>query len=122
MINRFSVISLAGGLYGIEEQGISALCEAVCAGIEAGMKKNADPSDSRIIALAAAMLFYRYVIRETAADDGVASFRAGDVAVTLSGGERLKNSLSEIEKAQIAAAPLLNDEKFYFGQVKYHIH
>ena len=71
MIDRQAVISLACGLYGMEAEGLAALCDAACLEVEAQMKKNADPSDSRIIALAAAMLFYRFVIRSAGADEAL---------------------------------------------------
>ncbi len=122
MINRTTVITLAGALYGIETEGLSALCDAACTELEAKMKRNADPADTRIISLAAAMLFYRCVIRSAGAEDAVSSFKAGDVAVTLSRHEAKKTSLAEIERAKAAAAALLTDTDFYFGQVKYHIH
>lgn len=122
MIDRQAVISLACGLYGMEAEGLAALCDAACLEVEAQMKKNADPSDSRIIALAAAMLFYRFVIRSAGADEGVASFKAGDVAVSLSRDEAKRTSLEEIERAKAGAASLLIDMDFCFGQVKFYGH
>lgn len=122
MIDRQAVISLACGLYGMEAEGLTALCDAACLEVEAQMKKNADPSDSRIIALAAAMLFYRFVIRSAGADEGVASFKAGDVAVSLSRDEAKRTSLEEIERAKAGAASLLIDMDFCFGQVKFYGH
>lgn len=122
MIDRQAVISLACGLYGMEAEGLAALCDAACLEVEAQMKKNADPSDLRIIALAAAMLFYRFVIRSAGADEGVASFKAGDVAVSLSRDEAKRTSLEEIERAKAGAASLLIDTDFCFGQVKFYGH
>ena len=86
------------------------------------MKKTADPSDARIVNLAAALLFSRSLMRSFVQEEGVTSFKAGDVAVSFSRESGLERAEKEIERARNAAAPLLRDEKFYFGQVKYHYH
>ena len=122
MIDRNSVISLAAGLYGMETQGLSALCDAVCLETEPLLRNGADPGDARILMLAAAVLRHRYLIREAGGNEGVTSFKAGDVGVSFSSGAALKDSLAEIERLKTAAAPLLRDDSFYFGQVKYHSH
>lgn len=46
------------------------------------------------------------------------SFKAGDVTVSVSRGELADYAAEEKTAALAAAAPLLRDEEFHFGQVR----
>ena len=115
MIDRQRVISAFEQLYdaGDYAERLTPFCEAACLAVEAKMRKNADCSDSRIISLAAALL-NRRIISRIADDDGVASFRAGDVTVTKKTGEKIKEAGEDVSRALELAAPLLRDDSFLF--------
>lgn len=74
-------------------------------------------SDARLVTLAAAMANYRLCAKRLGKSDGLTSFKAGDVTVTVSASALMEQAEKERNHALIAAIPLLKDEEFVFRQV-----
>ncbi|MCQ2477004.1 MAG: hypothetical protein MJ125_04130 [Clostridia bacterium] len=119
MIDTGKVISLSALLYGLnpEEENLFPYAEAVCGQIQSRMNKNADPDDIRILRLCAAALNRMIRLRNACGDNDITSFKAGDVAVSLSPREAENKCEKELSEATTLAAPLLKDEGFTFRQV-----
>ncbi len=93
------------------------LCSAAAAELAARMKSNADCSDIRLINAAAASVNYRLCMKRLAGDEGVTSFKAGDVTVSISPSALVEKAEKEKSEAMLLALPLLSDEQFVFRQV-----
>lgn len=119
MIDTGRVISLSALLYGLnpEEENLYPYAEAVCSQIQSRMNKNADPDDVRILRLCAAFLNRTVRLKNICGEDEVSSFKAGDVAVSLSSRMAEEKCEKELSEAEALAAPLLKDEGFTFRQV-----
>lgn len=119
MIDINKVISLSSLLYGIdpEDENLYLMAQTLCGQVQYRMNKNTDCDDVRILHLCAAELNYRLLLRNISSDDGVTSFKAGDVSVSLSPDVRMKKSEEELQRAVLSAAPLLRDEGFSFRKV-----
>ena len=94
------------------------MCEAACRELAPRVRPDADLGDIRLINAAAAFAYRRFCIKRLFDDGGVTSFKAGDVAVNVSRRELADYAAEEKTAALAAAAPLLRDDEFHFGQVK----
>ena len=101
-----------------DTQELLPMCEAACRELAAMGKPEADLGDIRLINAAAAFAYRRFCIKRLFDDGGVTSFKAGDVAVNVSRRELADYAQKEKTEALAAAAPLLRDEEFHFGQVR----
>ena len=81
------------------------------------IKPDAEHSDIRLINLAAATVNYRLCVRNIHSDEGITSFKAGDVTVSISPSALVEQAEKEKAAATMAALPLLKDDGFFFGQV-----
>ncbi len=119
MIDAGKVISLSSLLYGLnpEQENLYPYAEAVCNQIQSRMNKNADSGDIRILHLCAAVLNRTVRLKNVCGEDEVSSFKAGDVAVSLSTHTADEKCEKELSEAEALAAPLLKDEGFTFRQV-----
>lgn len=81
------------------------------------IKPGAEHSDIRLINLAAATVNYRLCVRNIHSDEGITSFKAGDVTVSISPSALVEQAEKEKAAATMAALPLLKDDGFFFGQV-----
>lgn len=100
-----------------EEKELLPLCEAACMELSQMMKPDTDEKDFRIINAAAAFAYQRLCVKKLLGDGGMTSFKAGDVSVSVSRSELAEYAKSEKSAALVAAAPLLRDDGFHFGQV-----
>lgn len=74
-----------------------------------------ESSLGRLSAAAAALAFYKYSLLNC--DDGIDSFKAGDVTIGFSK-NKLSNALDVWRQADKAARDLLDDGNFFFRKVK----
>ncbi|MBR2869372.1 MAG: hypothetical protein IKB88_09985 [Clostridia bacterium] len=103
--------------YGETDAELIPICESTARELTARVKPNADCSDIRLINAAAAMANHRLCVKKLHSDEGVTSFKAGDVTVSISPAALAENAEKEKTRAIIAALPLLRDEEFLFRQV-----
>lgn len=81
------------------------------------IRSDAEHSDVRLINLAAAMVNHRLCIKNMHSAEGMTSFKAGDVTVSVSPNALIEQAEKEKAAAMLAALPLLRDDGFFFGQV-----
>ena len=93
------------------------ICDASARELSARVKPNADCSDIRLVNAAAAMVNYRLCLKKLHSDEGVTSFKAGDVTVSISPEALTEQAEKDKTAAILAAAPLLRDDEFLFRQV-----
>ncbi len=119
MIDSLSIISALREYYSVQgtDEELAPLCAAAAKEISARLKKNAEQSDIRLINLAAAMVNHRLCMRDLHSQEGVTSFKAGDVTVSISPCALVEQAEKEKAAATAAALPLLRDDGFFFGQV-----
>lgn len=119
MIDCWQVLSALKEYYAYEEEdsALLPLCEAAAMEISARVRENADFSDMRLISAAAAIANYRLCIKNLHKDDGVTSFKAGDVTVSVSRTAMSEHAEKEKNRAMLEVIPLLKDDGFFFGQV-----
>ena len=119
LIDCWRVLSALREYYSYSETDaeLIPICESTARELTARVKPNADCSDIRLINAAAAMANHRFCIRKLHSDEGVTSFKAGDVTVSVSPAALTENAEKEKTRAIIAALPLLRDEEFLFRQV-----
>lgn len=119
LIDCWRVLSVLREYYSYTETDaeLIPICEASARELSARVKANADCSDIRLINAAAAMANHRLCVKKTYSDEGVTSFKAGDVTVSVSPNALVENAEKEKTQAIIAALPLLRDDEFLFRQV-----
>ena len=119
MIDCLSILSALRDYYspaGTDEE-LAPLCSAAAMEIVPRISANADHSDVRLINLAAAMVNYRLCVKNIHSAEGLTSFKAGDVTVSISPNALVEQAEKEKATAMLAALPLLKDDGFFFGQV-----
>lgn len=99
------------------DEELAPLCAAAAKELEVRIKKGADCSDIRLINAAAAIVNYRLCMKKSSSDEGVTSFKAGDVTVSISPSAVIERAEKEKSDALFAAIPLLRDDGFVFRQV-----
>lgn len=119
MIDCLSIISVLRENYSAEgtDEELAPLCTAAAKELLPRIKKCAPHSDMRLINLAAAMVNYRLCMRRLHSAEGLTSFKAGDVTVSVSPSALIEYAEKEKSAAFISALPLLNDDEFVFRQV-----
>lgn len=104
------------------EEEILSLCRSALKEIDARLKVDADKSDYRIVAAAAALAHYKLVLKASNSDElEMTSFKAGDVSIEQSTKERemlLDKIEGFYEKKFLELAPLCRDDNFAFKQIK----
>ena len=119
MIDCRSVLDALREYYAPEgtDSELLPLCEAAARELSLKVRKSADFSDIRLINAAASMANYRLSIKSLSSQDGVTSFKAGDVTVSISPEALAEQAEKEKTRAFLEALPLLRDDEFFFGQV-----
>ena len=119
MIDCLSILSTLREYYSAQgtDEELAPLCTAAAKEILTRIKPGAEHSDIRLINLAAATVNYRLCIKNMSGTDGVTSFKAGDVTVSISPCALVEQAEKEKAAATAAALPLLRDDGFFFGQV-----
>ena len=119
LINCWRVLSALRDYYSHSETDaeLIPICDASARELSARVKPNADCSDIRLINAAAAMVNYRLCVRRMHSDEGITSFKAGDVTISISPEALREQAEKDKTEAIIAAAPLLKDYDFLFRQV-----
>ncbi len=119
MIDCWSVLNALKEYYAPqgEDESFVPICEAVARELTLRVKTGADFEDIRLINAAAAMANYRLSIRNVSSADGVTSFKAGDVTVSVSSQAYIEQAEKEKTRAVLEALPLLKDDEFIFRQV-----
>lgn len=115
MINKELVkesIMLMGDFESAELEAYSPFIDAAIAGVFEIVKDNVDENDPRIVQLAAAKA-YRSIVLSMAESDGVKSFTAGSVSVTIDP-ESLNNSEDYYKNALADCGTLVSDQGFAF--------
>lgn len=119
MIDTLSILSTLRDLYSPEESDaeLVPLCAAAAKELSPRIRQQADLSDFRLINAAAATVNYRLCLKKLNSAQGVTSFKAGDVTVSVSPSVLLERAEKEKSEALLLALPLLNDDEFVFRQV-----
>lgn len=119
MIDCLSILSTLREYYSAQgtDEELAPLCTAAAKEIMPRIKPKADHSDIRLINLAAAMVNHRLCMRSLHSAEGVTSFKAGDVTVSISPSALIEQAEKEKAAATVDALPLLCDDGFFFGQV-----
>lgn len=104
-----------------EKSSAESLCSHALLFVTSRLKADADPFDSRITAATAAQAFFNLCVKRASRDDdGVTSFKAGDLTVSKDSAQADKNLALAKElrdEAFLKLLPLLNDESFFFEKV-----
>ncbi len=119
MTDSWKILSLLRDYYapqGTDEE-LLPICEAASAELSSKIKDGADPDDIRLVGAAAAEVNYRLCTKNIFSENGISSFKAGDVSISVSGSESIEAAEKEKNSAYLKALPLLNDDGFFFGQV-----
>ncbi len=105
-----------------DEESILSLCKASLKEIEARLKENADRTDARIAAAAAAIAYYKLSLKRSSVgqDEEITSFSAGDVKITQNTADRSKqldNAEKLYKEALQSIIPLCEDNGFAFENI-----
>ena len=104
-----------------EKETAVELCTNALEDISSRLKRPDDASDRRVIAAAGAQAFYMLCIRRSAPpDDGMTSFKAGDLSMTYSrqdSNKQLQLAKELVQQAMRQLAGFVEDNGFYFGKV-----
>ncbi|MBP3447111.1 MAG: hypothetical protein J6K64_07530 [Clostridia bacterium] len=127
-VTAWEVKEYLGHLTVIEEsvqEEVLDLCRTSLREIEARLKSDADRNDVRIASAAAALAFYKMLLKKTFSySDEITSFKAGDVSITQNTGENSKQ-LEKAEKLYSEALkniiPLCTDNSFAFENIKIQV-
>lgn len=119
MTDSWNVLSLLKDYYApqFSDEELLPLCEAAASELSAITKPDTDPNDIRLVSAAAAMANYRLNAKGFYSENGISSFKAGDVAISVSGAEAIACAKADRDDAIQRALPLLRDSGFFFGQV-----
>ena len=119
MIDCLSVLSVLKEYYSPEgtDEELAPLCTAAVNELLPRVKSEGVHSDVRLVGLAAAMANYRLCAKKARNSDGVTSFKAGDVTVSVSASALMEQAEKDRRDALIAAVPLLKDDEFLFRRV-----
>ena len=119
LIDCLSVLSVLKEYYspeGTDEQ-LAPVCTLAVNELLPRVKNESVYSDARLVSLAAAMANYRLCAKKVRNSDGVTSFKAGDVTVSVSAAALMEQAEKDRKDAMLAALPLLKDDEFIFRQV-----
>lgn len=85
--------------------------------LEPRIRQDADLTDIRLVNLAAAQAYCKILARSFSSDEGISSFKAGDVTISTGASQASSAARTARDEALAAALPLLRDEEFYFSGV-----
>lgn len=119
LIEVWSILDALRRNHAVEgtDEELAPLCAAAARELEVKMRKNADCADIRLINACAAIVNYRLCMKKSGTDEGVTSFKAGDVTVSVSPSAIIERAEKEKSEAMLAVLPLLEDDGFVFRQV-----
>ena len=119
LIDIWSILDALRRNHAVEgtDEELAPLCAAAAKELETRLKEDADCTDIRLINACAAMVHYRVCMRKSGTEEGVTSFKAGDVTVSISPSAIIERAEKEKSEAFISALPLLRDDGFVFRQV-----
>lgn len=119
MIDCWSVLNALKEYYAPqgEDEQLIPICEAAARELSLKVRADADLTDIRLVNAAAAMANHRLSVKNLGAQDGITSFKAGDVTVSVSGSAYIEQAEKEKTRAFLEALPLLRDDEFVFRQV-----
>ncbi len=119
MIDIWSILDALRRNHAVEgtDEELAPLCASAAKELETRLREDADCTDIRLINAGAAMVNYRLCMKKSVTDEGVTSFKAGDVTVSVSPSAIIERAEKEKSEALISALPLLRDEGFVFRQV-----
>lgn len=104
-----------------EKEAAVELCTNALEDIGSRLKRPDDASDRRVIAAAGAQAFYMLCIkRSSPPDDGMTSFKAGDLSMTYNsqaGNQQIQLAKELLAQSMRHLAGLVEDNGFYFGKV-----
>ena len=109
-----------------EEAAAMQLCRECLKEVSAGLKADADPEDPRITAAAAALAYYKVMLKRNtqAVSDEITSFKAGDVSISQgkSNTDAQLKAADEYRKRCFAEiVPLCQDNGFAFENVRIRV-
>ena len=119
LIDCLSVLSVLKEYYspeGTDEQ-LAPVCTLAVNELLPRVKNESVHFDARLVSFAAAMTNYRLCAKKVRNSDGVTSFKAGDVTVSVSAAALMEQAEKDRKDALLAALPLLKDDEFIFRQV-----
>ena len=119
-MNEWTVLSSLREITPLDENGAAdalPLCRTALQTLLPRLKPSADPEDIRIAHAAAGIAYYKWVLRSTAEEDNLTSFKAGDVTVSRSASSALERAAFVRNEALLEASALLLDENFAFCSV-----
>lgn len=99
------------------DEELLPLCTAAADELMPRLRADADCGDIRLVNAAASLVYYRLCMRKLAGDEGVTSFKAGDVTVSIEPSALIERAEKERSEAMLAILPLLRDDEFVFRQV-----
>ena len=119
MIDVWSILDALRRNHAVQgtDEELAPLCASAAKELEARLRDGADCADIRLINAGASMVNYRLCMKKSGTDEGVTSFKAGDVTVSVSPSAIIERAEKEKSEALIAAIPLLRDDGFVFRQV-----
>ncbi len=119
MIDSLSILSALKENYSVKgtDEELFPLCVSAAKELLPKLRADTDRSDIRLINLAAANVNYRLCVRNLHSEEGITSFKAGDVTVSISPSALLEQAEKEKTSAYLSALPLFRDDEFFFGQV-----
>lgn len=120
MIDKWSVLDAVklGYYHTLSDSELLPCCEAAARELTVKLREDADEGDIRLLNLAAAMANYTVVLKGLAGEDGITSFKAGDVSITKGGAHADAVAHAQVSRAMLAALPLLKDDGFHFAGIE----
>ncbi|MCR4614796.1 MAG: hypothetical protein K5756_01415 [Clostridiales bacterium] len=119
-MNQWSVLNALKQYTSIDDSETAQIltaCRACMDELTVRLKDDADKDDARLVNAAAAIAYYRLMVKKMSAEDSVVSFKAGDVTVSKSPELVLEIAEQVRDEALKTVLPLLKDDEFLFKQV-----
>ena len=121
VLEAFNALKLYTDISDEEKEEAVELCTNALEDISSRLKRPDDASDRRVIAAAGAQAYYMLCIKRSAPpDDGITSFKAGDLSMTYNsqvGNQQIQLAKELLAQAMRQLAGLVEDNGFYFGKV-----
>ena len=121
VLEAFNALKLYTDISDEEKEAAVELCTNALEDISSRLKRPDDASDRRVIAAAGAQAYYMLCIKRSAPpDDGITSFKAGDLSMTYNsqvGNQQIQLAKELLAQAMRQLAGLVEDNGFYFGKV-----
>ena len=121
VLEAFNALKLYTDISDEEKEAAVELCTNALEDISLRLKRPDDASDRRVIAAAGAQAYYMLCIKRSAPpDDGITSFKAGDLSMTYNsqvGNQQIQLAKELLAQAMRQLAGLVEDNGFYFGKV-----